>query len=114
MDSATLNVAYETLCDPLKRARHLLSLQGVDLIQENVQFSDEFFEELISINQQIYSTFDQELVALINELNQTHTLLLNDLSVAFKNKNIDKAVKIFQKLTFYSSALKRAKEKLTV
>jgi hypothetical protein len=76
---------------------------------------EQFLSELITLNGRVQSAeTDVEVNLLIKELEVIQRRLMDEMSGAFDLKQLDKAFDTFRRLTFYSSALKRAQDKLTL
>lgn len=58
--TAHVNDAYETLKDPLIRARYLLQARGVDMDEEKSNLSPEFLGEQLEMREQLEEIHDSE------------------------------------------------------
>ncbi|KAF2480591.1 HSCB C-terminal oligomerization domain-containing protein [Neohortaea acidophila] len=68
--SMRLNEAYKTLQDPLRRARYLLSLRGIDVEDEAVQMGEnELLMEVMEVREAVEEAESEEEVAALRGVN---------------------------------------------
>jgi len=104
--SANLNKAYSTLLDPLTRAQYLLSLRGVDVVNdESTEQGDQMFlADVMEICEQIEDAESQEEV---NALKKENGERLKDsvklLEEAFAQDDMVRAKKETVRLRYWSN-----------
>jgi len=122
--SATINDAYQTLKNPLKRAEYILLERDTDMPSEQASFQDNFFlmhqmelhemlEEL-STADDVDSAVDQARETLDTEF-QTLFIQLEQLLQTHSNEADTKACEVVRKLKFYQKLqleLERIEEQL--
>ena len=114
--SADINMAYENLKDPLKRAQYLLLLQGmyVGTERDTVKPSQELLAEMMELRERIDEVRDiQTLYELIDELDETHKRLLNFISGAYAKAQWDRMAQLVLKLGYVQKAEDDLKKKKT-
>ncbi len=111
--SATINEAYQTLKDPLKRAEYLLKLRETEMPSEQASFQDNAFlmqqmelrEMLAEVKQaddidaallEVRTVLDSEYQQLFTQLQQL--LSLNSENANQQASNVLRKLKFFQKL----------------
>ncbi|MDX2073161.1 MAG: Fe-S protein assembly co-chaperone HscB [Alphaproteobacteria bacterium] len=84
--SANLNDAYHTLKHPLSRARHLLALSGITVLDEanSAKPDKALLMEIMELQEAIAEGGKPNIAALINACEK-------DLSEAFRNNDLDEA-----------------------
>ena len=105
--AAEINDGYQTLKDPLKRARHLLELQGVEFNDEMATTSDPEFlmlqmelrESLGSIKQQ--TDPHSALANLYQQLQQHRDQYLEMFSQQFEKQDFATATATVQQMQFF-------------
>jgi molecular chaperone HscB len=99
--SALLNDAYQTLLSPVKRAIHLLALQGDCLNLEHETIKDEAFLMLqMKLRERIGEGEDMEA-----ELAKASKAMIQELTAAFSVEDFKKARLLTQKLQFFNKLL---------
>ncbi|QIW97957.1 hypothetical protein AMS68_003475 [Peltaster fructicola] len=69
--SATINEAYKTLQDPLRRARYLLSLNDVDLEDDSMKLSEnELLMEVMEAREAVEEVQNEEELGTLKQENQ--------------------------------------------
>lgn len=102
--SAEINRAYETLSDPLKRAQHLLLVEaGIDLTNDEVgkklQFQDkDLLLEIMDVHERLETGTENEQLKIENDAKISH--LIDELKVAFENKDWDKLALLTVRLKY--------------
>jgi molecular chaperone HscB len=111
--SADINLAYETLKDPLKRARYLLLLQGI-LIgtdKDNVKPSTELLTEVIELQETVADISNMnEIYEFSDELEQMHGKLLNFIGIAYTKAQWDRMAQLVLKLGYVQKTIKDVKK----
>ena len=110
-NAAILNAAYETLINPLLKARYILELHGY-IVDGTVKISSSVMSELFILREEL------EDVSSIHELNHIESLikeilknLWNDISFKFKQKLYKEAVQIYVDINFIEHFKKDIKQK---
>lgn len=105
--AATVNQAYQTLSDPLKRGIYLLKLEGVDTQSETdnvmpIEFLTEQMELREYLNDHMDS--DQDIAALKTKIEQALSLCQQNFAQAFEcqPKKIVEATMSIKKMQFYT------------
>ncbi len=115
--AATVNEAYQTLRDPLHRARYLLSLHGVDSQEQtNTVMDPTFLMEQMDYREQLAEVREtpQPLVALatlIAELRTRQEALIAQLAECFIQGDgpaLSQAAELVRKLPFFARLLEEA------
>ena len=122
--SATINDAYQTLKNPLKRAEYILSQRGVDMPSEQASFQDSSFlmhqMELHEMLEDLSHDDDADaaLEAASEVLDSEYQTLFCQLQQRIQDNNAESdkiAVEIVRKLKFYQKLqreLERIEEEL--
>ena len=101
--SSKLNKAYQTLRDPLSRAKHLLKLNGVE-ISEDFKIQDpEFLMNVMELQERIVEANEGELKALFEENDVRFQETVNGISRAFEAKDYALAQQLIVKLNYWST-----------
>ncbi|MCP3867471.1 MAG: Fe-S protein assembly co-chaperone HscB [Gammaproteobacteria bacterium] len=110
MQGATqINLAYETLKDPIQRARYLLTLNGIDMGGDNETTKDSaFLMEQLELREELEAARDQaDPYAAVSELmtgiNKRITSLVGQMALQFETATPDQleaAREILRKMQF--------------
>jgi len=106
--SADINLAYETLKDPLKRAQYLLLLQGmyVGTEKDTVKPSQELLAEMMELRENIDELTEiNALYAFVDEVDEMRRRLLNFIDVAYNKGQWDKMAQLVLKLGYVQKAM---------
>lgn len=111
--AATVNEAYQTLCDPLKRAIYLLKLEGIDTQNEtDLKMPTEFLMEQMAFRERLEVAEDnpQEITSIKNSIEEAFLNCQQDLILALEKhpKQLSEAALCVKKMQFYA----RLNEKL--
>lgn len=113
--SSTLNKAYSTLKDKLKRAEYMLLLHNVDLNDEKVRANVSatelsiFWDEMEIIEN---TNLLENLEEIKNKFELMEKTELNSLTEAFKKKDLLEAVIRTSKLKYIHTLLNKLQEKM--
>jgi len=107
--AAHINEAYQTLKQPLSRARYLLQQVGVDMAQSSTALDIEFLAEQIVLREQLSEIRDQadpmaSLLTLREELQQSIASMQQDFSNFIgqgESSDVELARAVFDKLQFF-------------
>lgn len=107
--AAHINEAYQTLKQPLSRARYLLEYFDVDMAQSSTALDMEFLAEQIVLREQLSEIRDQvnpmaSLLTLREELQQSITSMQQDFSNFIgqsESPDVELARAVFDKLQFF-------------
>lgn len=106
------NEAYEALKDPLKRARHLLALQGVFVNsegQDTVKPSPALLMESMEIREQLEECADERDVALmVKDMREAMKGCEEKLAAAFTAESYEEAAQHTLRLRYLGKALEEA------
>jgi len=116
-----INEAYETLKDPLRRARYLLQLKGVDFDADKDTASDpEFLMQQIELREEL-EQIDTEadpmsaLDRVSKDIREWNNELRNQFDAAYKHDDLDTARQIVLKMQFFNrlfDELRRKEEQI--
>lgn len=101
--SARVNEAYKTIQDPLRRARYLLSLRGIDVEDESAKLEEnELLMEVMEAREAVEEVEDEEQLVGIREQNNVR---INEsvgiLSEAFAEGDMERAAKEAVRLRYW-------------
>nr|XP_015920987.2 iron-sulfur cluster co-chaperone protein HscB isoform X2 [Parasteatoda tepidariorum] len=100
--SALVNKAYQTLLRPIDRGLYLLELHRKPLVEDEIQLPSEFLANVMEVNEDIEDCKAANTLESIRHVNDAKLqLLFSDVSLAFKEKNIDKARESLCKLNYF-------------
>lgn len=105
--AAAVNQAYVTLCSPVKRAKYLLELQGVDSDSSNKTTSDrEFLLEQMRLRESLVEVPEAadpfaELADLEREIAQASAALEAEFATMYQAENLTGASEALVKMQFY-------------
>ncbi|XP_065054297.1 iron-sulfur cluster co-chaperone protein HscB-like [Rhopilema esculentum] len=110
--SSLINKAYNTLIDPLTRAVYLLSLNGVEIGEENTVGDTEFLMEVMETNEklsEVKTSKDLDDIRKIN--NDAIDSCIENLFISFENRDFAAAKEWTIKFRYYRNILEIVKEK---
>lgn len=104
LDSAEVGNAYRTLCDPLKRAEHVLELNGVESLQEGATLTDEeLLMDIMMIREELSECEDPvRRKELEKENDERAAATVKALEQAFAENNLEAAKKAAVELSYWA------------
>ncbi|GFQ79551.1 iron-sulfur cluster co-chaperone protein HscB [Trichonephila clavata] len=100
--SALVNKAYQTLLRPIDRGLYLLELHSKPLSEDEIQLPMDFLDNIMEVNEVLEDCTSPDVLESIRHVNDAKLqILFSDVSLAFKEKNIDKARESICKLKYY-------------
>ncbi|MCB1758548.1 MAG: Fe-S protein assembly co-chaperone HscB [Gammaproteobacteria bacterium] len=107
--SIRINEAYETLKDPVERARYLLELNGIemDVTQETTRDAA-FLMEQLELREALESARDKEdpysaIASLIEEINRRTSSMVGQMAIQFETptpEQLEAAREVLRKMQF--------------
>eukprot|EP00602_Paraphysomonas_sp_CaronLab_P004336 CAMPEP_0185031486 /NCGR_PEP_ID=MMETSP1103-20130426/18991_1 /TAXON_ID=36769 /ORGANISM="Paraphysomonas bandaiensis, Strain Caron Lab Isolate" /LENGTH=161 /DNA_ID=CAMNT_0027567029 /DNA_START=164 /DNA_END=649 /DNA_ORIENTATION=- len=109
VSSSTINQAYQALRCPVDRAKYMLSLHGVNALEEDSSFEDpalmmEMFELRERIDNIDHSS-PREAEGLLNELSDDMNQLCDEIEESFQAENLKASTRAAVKLKYISKAM---------
>jgi molecular chaperone HscB len=108
-----VNEAYQTLANPVKRARYMLEVSGQDMKDESETTSDiEFLMEQIALREQMEEVRDkkkplEECDIIIKHLKLRSKEISDDFSNKFESGDLEKAKLVSRKMQFVQRILEQ-------
>ena len=108
-----VNEAYQTLANPVKRARYMLEVSGLDMKDESETTSDiEFLMEQIALREQMDEVRDkedplEECDNIITHLKRRSADISNEFSQKFEAGDLDTAKLVSRKMQFIQRILEQ-------
>lgn len=116
--SARVNKAYQTLLRPMDRGIYLLELHGKPLLEDEIQLPSDFLSDVMEINEMLDACKSAEVLESVRHVNDAKLqMLFADVSLSFKEKNINKARTLICKLKYFTNIdakIKKLEEKFGV
>jgi molecular chaperone HscB len=108
--SQLVNDAYETLKDPLRRAEHLLELQGIHALADEQKVPNDILMEMMELRERIFDSGDNgaALAALVEEIKALAAANSKTLEVAFATKDYVAATHETIRLQYLGKAMEEA------
>lgn len=108
-----MNKAFSTLQKPLSRGLYLLELYGEPLDENEIEMEPDFLMEIMEINEKLAGATSVKIISSIGDENR---IVLNDLveqlSKAFKQKNVNVAKEILARLKYFTNIDDKVKNML--
>lgn len=103
--SARVNEAYKTIQDPLRRARYLLSLRGIDVEDDSAKLEEnELLMEVMEVREAVEEAENEEQLLEIREKNNGRIdASVKVLSEAFEGGDMEKAAQEAVRLRYYTN-----------
>lgn len=111
-----VNEAYQTLVNPVRRARYMLEVSGLDIKDESETTSDiEFLMEQIALREQIEVVRDkpeplQECDNIIKHLKQRSKEISDDFSQKFESGDLETAKLVSRKMQFVQRIFEQVRD----
>ena len=112
--SADINLAYDNLKDPLKRARYLLLLQGIFIgtDKDNVKPSSDLLTEVMELQEELAGLDNMnDLYEFLDELEKMREKLLNFIGAAYTKGQWDRMSQLVLKLGYVQKTIEDVKKK---
>lgn len=102
--AAGINQAYQTLCDPLKRAIYLLKLEGIDVLSEtDNSMPTAFLVEQMSLRESLdEASSEEECRAVKAQIQEAFSQCQKELAQALEMKQWPEAKMSIKKMQFYT------------
>mmetsp|Transcript_12973 Transcript_12973/g.31791 ORF Transcript_12973/g.31791 Transcript_12973/m.31791 type:complete len:207 (-) Transcript_12973:107-727(-) len=111
--SSSINGAYTTLRDPLKRARYMIHGDSVE--PEDTIMDPELLMEVMEIQEQLEVLDDQkELRILFKTVEERYNGIVEGISKAFYSGSIAEAESLVSNLSYYSNLKSKIERRLDV
>lgn len=112
VDSAEVGNAYRTLCDPLRRAEHILALNGVRTLQEGATLTDEdLLMEIMMIREELSECEDPSRRQEMEQDNEKRIAsALTALEQAFVGGDLEAAQKATVELSYWTKLKEQFQE----
>lgn len=107
--SIMLNKAKQILLDDYLRAEYLLKLAGIEmeLVASQQAIDHNYLEKIVESNEQITSNQDIDFLKKIKqEKEEEKKLIINQIQIAFDNKNLSKALELTICLKYLTNLVK--------
>lgn len=110
--SILINEAHDVLRNPLRRATHILQLQGIDIEKDGTMKPHlTTLHEVLEIQEKISEMSLEEKENLKKELAQKINLFLQEAALELENKEFDKASQILIKVKYFDKTLRDLRKK---
>lgn len=111
-NSIAINEAYEILKNPLRRAAHILQLNGIDIETDSRELKPDMatLEHVLEIQEKILTLDEKGIIDLKKELSDEIKLLLSNASVKLENKDFAMAAQILIKAKYFDKTLRDLKK----
>ena len=108
--SQAINDAYETLKNPLRRAEHLLELQGIFALGEDAKASPQILMEMMELREAIADAAQNgaQLAALVSDIKTRANQNYDQLAAAFDAKDYPRAEQETVRLHYLGKAMEEA------
>jgi molecular chaperone HscB len=111
--SILVNEAYEVLKNPLRRATHILQLNGIDIENDSTapKVDSKTLLEILEIREKISESSFDEIEMLKKDLNSKIKSLLNDAALKLDIQDFTTATQIVIRAKYFDKTLKDLKKK---
>jgi len=109
LHSQSVNDAYETLKDPLRRAEHLLELQGISALDDAQAVPPAILNEMMELRERIFDSHGDgaSLAALVSEIKSLAAENHDALTQAFAANDTARAMHETIRLQYLGKAWKK-------
>ncbi|KAL3795449.1 hypothetical protein HJC23_000807 [Cyclotella cryptica] len=116
LQATNVTRAYSVLKNPLSRALHLLELWGASIDEsDNSIIKPHSLLEIMEMREAIeHASNDEQLKPLLQTCQSKQAEVIDDLAVAFREKNVKDAKYLTASLQYWSRIEERILEKITV
>lgn len=111
--SILINQSYDILKNPLKRAAHILQLNGIDLENDEKAPRPDMdtLEEILELQEKVADIEQDDKKDLKKYLTSKLKELLEETAIEIKNNNFAQAAQILIRAKYYNKTLKDLKSK---
>jgi len=111
-NSIAINEAYEILKNPLKRAAHILQLEGVDVENDEKapKANQSTLLEIFELQEKVASLAQDEILPMKKELNLQMKMLLQELALYLENKDFANGVQLLIRAKYLDKTLRDLKK----
>jgi len=111
--SISVNEAYEVLKNNLRRASHILQLNGIDLENDSnaPKVDSATLMEVLELREKIFESSPDEVDVLKKDLSQKIKSLINQTAFELENKDFNAAAQILIKAKYFDKTLQDLKRK---
>lgn len=108
--SQLVNDAYETLKNPLRRAEHLLELQGIFVLDDGAQPPQTLLMEMMELREGLSEAADSgvELAIMVEKIKTLAQETIDALGEAFAQGDYTSAAEETQRLNYLGKAMEEA------
>lgn len=107
-NSILINEAYEVLQNPLRRAAHILQLNGIDVEKDSLALKPDMatLEKVLEIQEKIPELDAVGIASLKTELNSEIKILLEKTAEKLENKDFAAAAQFLIKAKYFDKTLR--------
>lgn len=111
--SIEINDAYKILTNPIKRASHILQLNGVDIEDDSKTPKPDMatLMEIIELQEKVSEITADEISDLRKSLSLEIKSLLDSVSLKFENKDFTSAIQLLIRAKYFDKTLRDLKAK---
>lgn len=111
--SMAINEAYEILKNPLRRASHILQLNGIDLENDEVapKVNVATLTEVLELREKIFESSAEEAENFKKDLNSKIKSLIGEAALSLDSKDFKTAAQILIRAKYFEKTLKDLKGK---
>ncbi len=106
-NSMDINEAYDILKNPLRRAAHILQLNGIDVEKDSLALKPDIatLGEVLEIQEKILESSPQEILEVKKYLQSEAKSLLEDIAVKLDNKDFAGAAQFLIRAKYFDKIL---------
>ncbi len=111
--SINVNDAYNILKNPLKRAAHILQLNGIDIENDAIapKVDASTLHEILELREKISESSEQEIEGFKKDLIKKVKSLLDEVAASIDNKDFNTSSQILIKAKYFDKTLQDLKRK---